>query len=223
MEYQISFSLKYLSPSIDRSDLDPIQDAAFCVLFGSSYFSEFRAKYGHIILVFQELEMTLKTTLGYMKEAYEKHNITEYFEIDPSSASFYDLIEMFTTQLDSSKAGSLDFIGRLHEARKYRNRLAHTFVNSDSLEYHMSFGGRQKTLEAFDNRIATVVALVMIIHRVGRAYATDIGMTDDAIDEMAEKIRDDLGLTDQEFAEYLTGKERAKPEEPSLEDLLKNL
>ena len=199
----ISFALKYPSPNLNASDLS-WEDACFCTLFSRPWFADFRAKYGLLILVFQELEMELKTTLDYMKKSYEQNKIPETFHIEPCEASFSELISMFGNQLDCTD-GSRDLIRMLHEARKYRNRLAHEFLTAESMEYHMSYGGRKKIIQILDERIRAVIPLVMVVNRVGRAYATDVGMTDNHCDSVGTRRRESLGLTEKQMVDYVFG------------------
>jgi hypothetical protein len=111
---------------------------------------------------------------------------------------------MFADQLTDCD-GSRDLIRHLHEARKYRNRLAHQFTNPDSLDYHLSAGGRAKTIQQLNVRIMRVTPLVMVVHRIGRAYASDVGMTDEVIARANKARLESLGIhEDQQFA-YMTG------------------
>jgi len=206
MQGHFTIGFKHPSPNFDQSLLS-FEDAIFCVLFGSPFFAEFTAKYGHLSLVFQELEMELKTTVDYMKRAFELNQILDNFEEEPKTASFDALIRMFGSQLDRSE-GSRDLIGRLHQARKYRNRLAHDFLSPKDLVYHISAGGRQKIIQQLDVRINLVIPLVMIVHRIGRAYASDVGMTDEALDKGADSYNEMLGLLDEkQQVEYVFGGE----------------
>jgi hypothetical protein len=133
MKFKFKFIVGLKHPSLNL-DLSPLsfEDASLCVLYGLPYFAEFRAKYGHLSLIFQELEMELKTTVDYMKRAHEMNKIIEDFEEEPKEASFVALIRMFGSQLDRSE-GSRDIIKKLHRARKYRNRLAHDFLSPKEL------------------------------------------------------------------------------------------
>jgi len=214
--YTFSFKLKHPSPNFDLSMLGdegaPFRDASLCLLYGTPWFSEFREHFGYLVLVLQELEQEIKSTVGYMKQACEKNQIPEYFEQDPKDAPFEVLIRMFSSQLDQS-AGSCDLINKLHEARKYRNRLAHCFLDAKALEYHISAGGRKKTIDNLKRRTEYVIALVMVIHRIGRAYATDIGLTDEVIHRASAFNREQLGLDDDGYMEYVLGCDPFSPDD----------
>jgi hypothetical protein len=184
------------------------EDAVNCVLFGTEWFADFRSKYGHLILVFQELEQELKSTVDYMKMCCEKLEIDEEFESEPKNSTFEVMIRMFASQLDQSK-GSRDLVSRLHKARKYRNRLAHDFTSAESLGDHLSAGGRARTIDQLDARINHVIPLVMIVYRIGRAYASDVGKTDQFIEEQVNRMCEQLDLqTTDEIVTYMTGEFR---------------
>lgn len=219
--FNYSFKLKHPSPNFDLCMLGdknaPFRDASLCVLYGTSWFAEFREHFGYLVLVLQELEHEIKSTVDYMKQAFEKYQIPEYFEVDPKDASFEVLIEMFSSQLDQSP-GSRELIHKLHEARKYRNRLAHRFLDAGSLKYHLSAGGRKKTIHNLKLRTEYVIALVMAIHRVGRAYATDIGLSDEVLRRASELNWEQLGVDEDIIIEYMCGCDKINTEAQEPED-----
>jgi hypothetical protein len=204
-EVKFTVGFKHLVPDWDPSPLS-MKDAALCLLYGTPYFEEFRAKYGHLSLVFQELEMELKTTVDYMKRWCEMNQIMESFEDEPKEASFEALIRMFASQLARSE-GSRDIIGKLHQARKYRNHLAHDFLSPKDLVYHVSAGGRQKTIQRLEARINMVIPLVMIVHRIGREFGSCIGMTAEVLTQESNRYFEMLGLLDdKQRIEYTFGR-----------------
>ncbi|NQX00647.1 hypothetical protein HQ447_08285 [bacterium] len=109
---EISFGLKHPPSKMEMTALS-YGDAANCLLFGTEWFADFRSKYGHLVLVFQELEQELKSTVDYMKMRYEKRGIDEEFESEPKNSPFEKLIQMFASQLDQS-TGSRDLVSSLH-------------------------------------------------------------------------------------------------------------
>ncbi len=204
---EINLQLKHPPSNIDTSPLS-YGDAANCLLFGTEWFADFRSKYGHLILAFQELEQELKTTLYYMEMSYKHRGIDEEFESDPQTSSFEKLIQMFSSQLGGSSGGR-DLVGRLHQARKYRNRLAHEFLEAQSLEYHLSAGGRAKTIQQLDLRLNHLIPLVMIVHRIGKGYAADIGRTEQVMDLLTGQMLERLGIDSEEnWVTYVTGEAR---------------
>jgi len=193
---EINLQFKYPPSNIDTSPLS-YEDAVNCLLFGTEWFADFRSKYGHLILAFQELEQELKTTLYYMKMSYKHRGIDEEFESDPQKSSFEKLIQMFSSQLGGS-SGSRDLVDRLHKARRYRNRLAHEFLEAKSLEYHVSAGGRAKTIQQLDLRLNYLIPLVMIVHRIGKGYAADVGRTEEVMQLLTNQMRERLGIDSDE-------------------------
>jgi len=204
--FQFKFGLRHPPSNLTLENLS-IKDAVFCILFGTEWFAEFRSKFGHLVLVFQELEQELRITVDYMKQAYEQNGVAWEFEVNPKEATFEMLMRMFADQLTDSD-GSRVLIRHLHEARKYRNRLAHQFTNPDSLEYHQSAGCRAKIIQQLNVRIKRVIPLVMVVHRIGRAYAFDVGMSDEAIARGVKDWQESLGIADEdEHFRYVTGED----------------
>jgi hypothetical protein len=132
-----------------------------------------------------------------MKMSYKHRGIDEEFESDPQKSSFEKLIQMFSSQLGGS-SGSRDLVDRLHKARRYRNRLAHEFLEAKSLEYHVSAGGRAKTIQQLDLRLNYLIPLVMIVHRIGKGYAADVGRTEEVMQLLTNQMRERLGIDSDE-------------------------
>ncbi len=183
------------------------QDALFCFLFANESFAEFRSKFGHLVLIFQELDQELRQATKYIRKAYAQKGQQFCGEIDLNEASFHDLINAFEELLDDSN-DSLAFIKKLHDARKYRNRLAHRFTSFKSLRYHISFGGRAKTIQSLNLQIHRAIPLVMMVHRIGRMYAADLGLTDQTLDHLGEHYFNELGVQKSSVLEYIFGNPR---------------
>jgi len=216
MKIKFSISFKHPPPTIE------VVNPSLCLLFGTSWFAEFRDKYGYFILLLQELEQNLRTSIIYIKMAYGLRGFTDLINTDPDSATFDLLINTLETQLDGTE-GDRDFIRHLNEIRRYRNQLAHKFLRDEPLEELLSGGGRNRLIEQLNKKIELVITLISVVENIGRSFASECGMTSEHIEILNAERLDRLGLSEEDYREYILGAKlpetEGSPKPLRLEDL----
>jgi len=159
----------------------------FTAIFTDDTLKEICRLYGYLMLLGQNLEVELRVCLGYVSLALLRRGALARFSGDPDTARFKDLIRMFEAQLDTRHSGSQHIVRELHRARELRNRLAHGFLEVGESQYYLTPGGRDNVLQRLRRAESVFFPLVMVVNMVGRAYAADLGLTDEYIKRLAER------------------------------------
>jgi hypothetical protein len=155
--------------------------------------------YGYLMLLGQNLEDELRECLLSLELALAlKHKKARYAGF-PETADFCDLIRMLECQLDKSHGGSRRFAASLHQARKLRNRLAHSLFGSKDILDITTKTGQEKMLARLRATEKVFFPLIMVVNHINRAYAAEFGLTNQVFDKMVamrkrqqEQIEKDL-------------------------------
>lgn len=165
--------------------------------------AEICRRYGYLMLLGQNLEIELRVCLTWMQLSFALRGIKPRFNGDPEGNKFNNLIQMFATQLDTDHSPTKKFVDELHRARDLRNRLAHGFIGPGQGAYFITHGGQQATLHRLKLSEKIFFPVIMLISSLGRGYAADLGMTNEAIERRRKAWDAEQRRIDEELRDIL--------------------
>jgi hypothetical protein len=142
----------------------------FAAIFKQDSLKDICRLYGYLMLLGQNLEVELRVCLEYLQLALLLKGKPPRFAGNSEKATFDKLIEMFASQLDISDPNTEQLVKDLHQARLFRNRLAHGFLDVADSQYYLTPGGRASVLRRLKLAERVFFPLVMLVNMVGRAY-----------------------------------------------------
>lgn len=180
-----------------------LRSRPFVAIFVGEGLKEICRMYGYLMLLGVNLEVELRVCLQYLSLALSLKKARPRFSGDPDTAKFEDLIKMFAAQLDRRDAGSRQLVDDLHRARKLRNRLAHGFLDVGPSKDYLTPGGREKALHNLKQAEKVIFPLIMIVNLVGRAYASEVGVTTEYIKKLSERHKQEQKQIESDLKELL--------------------
>jgi len=173
------------------------------VFTGTELRNEICRLYGYLLLLGQDLEHSLRNCLESAERAFNTKSTPIPYYGDPQEASFLDLIAMFGSLLDKSHPGSRQLVSSLHRARKLRNRLAHGFLADLEPQDISSDGAIGKLHDRLKAVESVFFPQIMVIRTIGRGYDAEYGLTDELIDQLIRKGREEQERIDREIESLL--------------------
>lgn len=138
---------------------------------------QFSSHYGYTILLLEGLHSALVDLLIWynVRQLDRKRKTVSTEQIE--ALGFREAIDSFSTILGSSERSPNGIVGRLHSARKLRNKLIHRVFAAETCVYFTTEGGVSKKIDELKAASDSVFSLAGIVQGICNAYAADCGVT----------------------------------------------
>lgn len=161
----------------------------------------FAANYGFVMLMGQGLHFGLIDLLRWYHLRRRLDRLPFAPDVQIDSLSFENSIHEAAKLLNLEHQPTRDFVSRLHQSRKIRNRLSHRVYDSNTIDYFGSIGGLHQRIDELHRAADAICSASSIVCSVAEAYKSDCGLSSELVALISKIDNFNIGLFTQVLLE----------------------